>query len=244
MTVIVLISQEEMDQALLRMARSLAPGQTLALRLGPDTKEEEDLLRAALSRGADRAVRLWDPSCAGVDYLGLAHALSRAVGHLGGTLVLAGDRGQGAVGPALAERLGVPHVCGVISASWAAPPAAAPDLPDLLVQRRTRTGVQVLRGPAGAVLCVGQQAAAGEAGEADGRPAAAVEVLDFQQIGLSPGELSPWRRLQPEEAGATSEVPGPPRFDSPAALMARLRRDGLWPSSGGADPAADPGAGE
>jgi hypothetical protein len=232
MTVIVLLSREDMDRALLRMARALAPGRTLALRVGPGTPQEEDLLRAALCRGAGRAVRLWDPSCAGVDYLGLAHALARAVGHLGGTLVLAGDRGQGAVGPALAERLGVPHVCGVISASWAGAPdpekGAAAVLPDIIVQRRTRTGIQVLRGPAGAVLCVCQQAAGGEApGAGNGRPDAAVEVLGFQQIGLSPGELSPWRRLQPE--APAGEVPGPPRFDTPEALLARLRRDGLWP---------------
>src|SRR5262249_17887246 len=73
---------------------------------------EDEPLRQALAWGAERALRIWDPSLEGVDYHAVAQVLAGAARRLGFDLVLGGDRsddeGDGAVGPAVAEALAVP----------------------------------------------------------------------------------------------------------------------------------------
>ena len=73
-------------------------------------------------------MRLWDPGLETTDYLGVAYTLAAAVRAIGDpsatpTVILAGDRGRGVVGPAVAERLGVPLLgqviaCRSTTASW------------------------------------------------------------------------------------------------------------------------------
>ncbi len=77
--------------------------------------QAEEILREAISLGADEAVLLSDTAFAGADTWATAYTLSAAINRLGqydiiicGRQTLDGDTGQ--VGPELAEMLGIPFV--------------------------------------------------------------------------------------------------------------------------------------
>jgi len=88
-------------------------GKVTALSMGPPQAEE--MLREAISLGADEAVLLCDKAFAGADTWATAYTLAAAIGKLGeydlvicGRQTLDGDTGQ--VGPQLAEILGVAFI--------------------------------------------------------------------------------------------------------------------------------------
>jgi hypothetical protein len=108
------------EAAALRTAvrlRDRLGGTLAALALGAD-EHQRPVLAAALAAGCDRAVRVHAPDCEGLDYLGVATVLAAAVRRLGCDLLLCGDTGEnertGAVGPAVAELLGIAHLTGVL----------------------------------------------------------------------------------------------------------------------------------
>jgi electron transfer flavoprotein beta subunit len=86
-------------------------GTVTAITLGPEGSD--DTLRRCLATGADKAIRLSDPSFAGSDAASLARILARAIKDTRFDLVMAGaqasDDLQAQVGPAIAEYLGIPH---------------------------------------------------------------------------------------------------------------------------------------
>ena len=86
-------------------------GAVTLVSIGP--KEADDILRMGLAKGADKAVRLDDPSFAGSDAFAIAKILSKAIEPLKPDLILCGsqasDDGQAQVGVMLAELLGLPH---------------------------------------------------------------------------------------------------------------------------------------
>jgi len=86
-------------------------GTVTAITLG--SEEADATLRKCLARGADAAIRLWDPKFAGSDGYATAKILSKVVKNLPFNLILtgaqAGDDGYAVVGTMLAELLGVPH---------------------------------------------------------------------------------------------------------------------------------------
>jgi len=88
-------------------------GQVTAISMGPPQAEE--MLREAISIGADQAILLSDSAFAGADTLATAYTLAQAIKKLKdsdlvicGRQTLDGDTGQ--VGPELAEMLGLPFV--------------------------------------------------------------------------------------------------------------------------------------
>jgi len=88
-------------------------GNVTVISMGPPQTEE--ILREAISLGADRAVLLSDTVFAGADTWATAYTLSAAIKRLGqydiiicGRQTLDGDTGQ--VGPELAEMLGISFV--------------------------------------------------------------------------------------------------------------------------------------
>ncbi len=89
-------------------------GEVTVLSVGPDSAKE--VLRTALALGADRALLLSDPAFEGSDSHATALLLARAIQReaVAYDLILCGkeavDDGAAAVGPTLAERLGLPHV--------------------------------------------------------------------------------------------------------------------------------------
>ena len=94
--------------------REQAPEETTVtlISLGPDNFK--DTLRKGLAMGADKAVHLLDSAFEGLDGLGVATALSKALGTLEYDLILCGrqavDDDMAQVGPALAVLLGIPFV--------------------------------------------------------------------------------------------------------------------------------------
>jgi hypothetical protein len=185
------------EDAPLRLALSLGVEELVAVRAGPAVDAEEAALSRALSAGAHRAVRIWDPALPGLDYLGLATILSGVIRALDCRLVIAGDRGQGAVGPAVAERLELPHLCGVLSASLTTDAAQGAGAAELLVKRRILGGTQELRGGRDAVLCV--LSAAG--------PALAPELSELL---LLPTDSHPGVRVGPPPPARPEPVGGTP----------------------------------
>jgi electron transfer flavoprotein beta subunit len=94
--------------------REQAPEETTVtlISLGPDNFK--DMLRKGLAMGADQAVHLLDSAFEGLDCLGVATALSKAIGTLEYDLILCGrqavDDDMAQVGPAIAVLLGIPFV--------------------------------------------------------------------------------------------------------------------------------------
>jgi len=91
--------------------RERIPDTTVTLvSLGPEVFK--DTLRKGLAMGADHAVHLLDPAFEGLDGLGVALALSRAIQSMEYDLVLCGrqavDDDMAQIGPALAVFLGIP----------------------------------------------------------------------------------------------------------------------------------------
>jgi electron transfer flavoprotein beta subunit len=76
-------------------------------------KESDEVIRMALAKGGDDAIRLEDDAFAGSDALAIAKALAAAIKGLEYDIVFTGaltdDDSYAAVGVALAELLGVPH---------------------------------------------------------------------------------------------------------------------------------------
>jgi electron transfer flavoprotein beta subunit len=86
-------------------------GTVTAITIGGDGSDST--LRKCLARGADKAIRLTDPKFEGSDCYAVAKILASVLKTLHYDLVLvgmqAGDDGNAAVGPILAQMLGVPH---------------------------------------------------------------------------------------------------------------------------------------
>lgn len=91
--------------------REKQSGTVTAVTIGGD--DSDSTLRKCLARGADKAIRLTDPKFEGSDGFAVAKILHSVLKTLHYDLVLvgmqAGDDGNAAVGPILAQMLGVPH---------------------------------------------------------------------------------------------------------------------------------------
>lgn len=220
------------DRAAVRIAVGL--GDTTVIALAPERAEIEALLDESRTLGATRCVRLWDETMAATDFLGVAIALAATIRAVAGdltspaTVIVSGDQGRGAVGPALADRLGLPHLGAVIGA----------EVVDGRVVARRREGevVRLYAAKPPLVLHVSATAAstataAAGAAEAAGwtEAVATTEVWDLAKAGLSPHELAYRRRYRTERPapGGEARIARPRTFPSAGELAARLRDDGL-----------------
>jgi electron transfer flavoprotein beta subunit len=90
--------------------------EVVAISIGPDRVTQS--LRTALGMGADRAVHIKDPEAEGSDALGVAKLLAAVAKPESPDLILMGlmadDDNLAAVGPMLAELIGIPHTTGVV----------------------------------------------------------------------------------------------------------------------------------
>ena len=205
--------------------RHALPGATLAAIAAGATEDDDEALAHALACGADRAARVTDPILASVDYHGIAAALAAAARHLCDgvpDLVLAGERSsdeiQGAVGPAVAERLGVVQLTGVTEVK------PAPPGPGLLVTRELEGRVTTVRIAPPAVLTIARSPHAIR--PMSGKAPSAPTALELEALGLTAAEL----RHRQGALGAA--VPMRPTRDvillaDPKALVQRLREERL-----------------
>ncbi|MBN1856128.1 MAG: electron transfer flavoprotein subunit beta/FixA family protein [Dehalococcoidia bacterium] len=99
-------------EAAQRMKETLGATVTV-LSMGPATAEA--VVKEGVARDADRGILLTDDKFAGADTLATSYALAAAIKKIGafdlllcGEKTVDGDTGQ--VGPAVAERLGIPHL--------------------------------------------------------------------------------------------------------------------------------------
>jgi len=125
-------------------------GKVTAITMGPPQAEE--MLREALSTGADEAILISDPAFAGSDTLATSYTLAQAINRIQdyhlvicGRQTLDGDTGQ--VGPELAEMLGVPFTAYV---------SQIQEIKDglMLAQRMVEDGHELIETPLPAVISV------------------------------------------------------------------------------------------
>ncbi len=125
--------------------REQAPEETTVtlITLGPD--KFKDTLRKGLAMGADQAVHLLDSAFEGLDCLGVATALSKAMGTLEYDFILCGrqavDDDMAQVGPAIAVLLGIPFVTVVTDLKF------SDDRQKAEVTRQIEGGSEILEAP-------------------------------------------------------------------------------------------------
>jgi len=167
-------------------------------------------------------VRLWDPGLETTDYLGVAYTLAAAIRAIGDpalspTAILAGDRGRGVVGPAVAERLGIPLLGQVLSLSLADD--------KLVAKRRGRELVRSYAAALPALVCVVVDDSESAPAAAHASDAGEVESWTLSKVGLSAAELSYRKHFASKPA--KGPTPKPRRFDDVRALATQLRAEGL-----------------
>jgi electron transfer flavoprotein beta subunit len=113
-------------------------GEVVVVSVGDE--ESEEGIRTCLAMGADRGVRVWDPSLEGADALAVARVLAAAAEREHPDLVLCGvqssDAVYGATGIAMAAHLGWPHVAVVTDLEY------DPSAPSATVDRELEGGLK------------------------------------------------------------------------------------------------------
>jgi electron transfer flavoprotein alpha/beta subunit len=206
---------EDADEDLIAPALTL--GEVTALSVSPEPSPRA--LERALHAGATRAIRIWDGILTETDFLGVARVLGAAIRFLtrgqASYIVIAGDRGRGAVGPAVAERLAMPHLGAIGRVRWRG---------DRVVAERRASGLNrhyLISVPS--VLCL--LPPTDRIPFPHDRKKQHVEQMNIAELGLSPHELSFRKRFQ---AIPTVGPRAHPRVvQSEQALVDRLRAEGL-----------------
>lgn len=221
MTRVVALVHRASELPLVRLGVSL--GETTVVAVAPPGDAIEAVLSEARRLGAARTVQLWDAAVESTDYLGVAYALAATVrtllgGDLAGNpaVVLAGDDGRGAVGPAVAERLSVPHLGDVIGASMMEARVVA--------RRHSGAVVRLYAARPTVVLCVCTGDVSANA-SANPNASGSTESWTLQQAGLTGAELAYRKRFRPQ--WAPGPTPSPRLFKDVPALVERLRADGV-----------------
>ena len=112
-----------LEQAvLIKEAAAGSEVQIVAVTIGPGDADE--ILRACLAKGADRAIRVWDESIGGSDPIAIARILAAVARRESPGLVFAGaqsaDHGHAMTGIALAALLDWPHAAVVTALNYGA----------------------------------------------------------------------------------------------------------------------------
>ncbi|MBK9031733.1 MAG: hypothetical protein IPL61_10480 [Myxococcales bacterium] len=218
----------------------------VALAVGP-ARREDRVLAMALRAGCARAVRISGEGFDDLDYLGLAEILAAAIKKIGADVVVCGDRSVdervGAIGPAVAELLGVAHVTGVRTAR----------VVDGAIEIAHGAGAQVLtlRVAAPLVLAMAAPPVRGRDDATPAPPASAqaIAAWELEDLGLDARRLSPRRalagRLRPLRGARQATI-----LASAGDLVARLRAEHILDDGAPPEPAqhhpasADPPAPE
>jgi len=163
-------------------------GKVIVISMGPPQAEE--MLREAISLGADEAILLSDSAFAGADTWATAYTLAAAINKLGqydivicGRQTLDGDTGQ--VGPELAEMLGIPLVAYV---------NLIEEITDgqLRVRRMIDEGHEVIQSPLPAVITVTKDINVPRLPSLRGiarSESAVTPVWDSQELGANPTKI-------------------------------------------------------
>lgn len=171
-------------------------GEVIVVTAGPE--RAQTALRSCLALGADRAIHLKDDVLEKTDALGVARALAGLLKDLPRDLILFGKYAvgtdQGAVGPMVAEMLGLPHAAAIVKL----------EIQDgsLRAEREIEGGREVYQCSLPAVLTTEKGLNEPRYASLKGIMAAkkkTIEVKDLASIGLAPGDVAPrvsWTRLE------------------------------------------------
>jgi len=163
-------------------------GKVTVISMGPPQAEE--MLREAISLGADEAILLSDKAFAGADTWATAYTLTRAINKLGqydiiicGRQTLDGDTGQ--VGPELAEMLEIPFVAYV---------SQIEEIADgqMQVQRMVEEGHETIQTPVPALITVVKEINVPRLPSLRGiarSESAVVPVWTVRELGVDPGRV-------------------------------------------------------
>ena len=211
------------DRAALESALALSgpEDEVVAIALGKSRRQDR-ALKLALSLGCGRAIRIYDQNLDQLDAAGVATVLAASARHVGFDVIVCGDRSQdwatGAVGPMMAEILGLPALSGVRETSRTAEG----------LQARIRHGGRELRFQVQPPALLTVRSA--HVPEAARKPATAatIEILDLKTIDLSPSLL---RKHMGKNQVARTRKESATLFRSADALVERLTNEGLWPAT-------------
>jgi electron transfer flavoprotein beta subunit len=218
-----------LEQAVLIKEASSSQVQVVAATVGPE--ECDEVLRACLAKGADRALRVWDEAIAGSDPMAIARILAGVARREEPALVLAGaqssDHGQATTGIALSAALDWPHVAVVTGLKYGAGDARA------TVTRELEGGVMQdvdVACPAVLTIQLGinkpRYASLRAIKQAAGKP---IEMLGLSELGLAAdqvgeaGSASRVRRMAIPEKGRAQMIEG--TAQQKAARLAQIIRE-------------------
>lgn len=197
--------------------------EVLVLTIGPE--DADDVLRKALAKGADRAIRVWDEALGDADQIAVARVIAKVVEREQPELVLCGaqssDHGHAQTGIAVAGLIGWNHVAVVSHLEY------APAADSATVERELEGGlVERLTVETPAVLTIQlginkpRYASLRSIKQANSKPleaASPAEIgLDEGDVGLA-GSLSHVRRMFTPNRGRSEMIVG-----TPAQQAARL----------------------
>ena len=201
-------------EAALQLVEEGEGGEVVVATVGDEDAEEA--LLACLAKGADRAVRVWDPALEGADPLGVAAVLAAVAGREEPDLIIGGvqssDAANAATGVALAGLLDLCRVAVVKTIER--------DGECLLVRRDLNgAGTELLRVPLPALLTVQaginepRHATLREIKQARGKPLEALGLADLR-VGASQVLAAAGSRTVrlgvPEPGDGASMLNGPP----------------------------------
>jgi electron transfer flavoprotein beta subunit len=218
-----------LEQAVLIKEAGSSDVQVIAATVGPEQCDE--VLRACLAKGADRALRVWDDAIAGSDPIAIARVLASLVRREQPQLVLAGaqssDHGHATTGIALSAALDWPHVAVVTALKYGAGDAKA------LATRELEAGaLQDVEVACPAVLTIQlginkpRYASLRAIKQAAAKP---IEVLGLDELALDrtqvgeAGSASRVRRIAIPEKGRAQMIEG--TAQEQAARLARIIRE-------------------
>jgi len=163
-------------------------GKVTVISMGPPQAEE--MLREAISQGADEAVLLSDRAFAGADTWATAYTLAVTINKLGqydiiicGRQTLDGDTGQ--VGPELAEMLGIPFIAYVSQIEEIVKG-------QMRIQRMVEGGHEIIQSPLPALITVVKEINMPRLPSLRGiakSQSAVIPTWTIQELGIDPGRV-------------------------------------------------------
>ncbi len=202
------------------------PGEVVVCSLGPARAQQS--IKAALAKGADRALHLDDPAFEGLDAHGLARAMAAAIQKENPDLVLTGlqsdDYGYAQTGVILAEMLNLSHSTIIMEIQC--------DGKALKVKRELEAGwFQWIEMPLPALLTIQSGINKPRYATLKGIMAAKtkpIQKLTLAGLGLKPEDLAPRQKTSkvyvPVKAARTEFIEGTPK-EIAARLVDKLKNE-------------------
>jgi electron transfer flavoprotein beta subunit len=178
----------------MRIKERSSEGTVTVLTLG--SKKAADALRRGIAMGADEAFQIEDPALEEVDGYTTARVLATFVEGRDYDLILCGkqaiDEDSGAVGPALAQFLGIPYLTSIVKLEIVA------DKREARAAREIEGGREIVTCPLPALFSAQKGLNEPRIPQVTGvmkAMKAQIEKIDLKALGLSPEEVEPKTKI-------------------------------------------------